>query len=371
MGLILVRYGEIGIKGENRPLFVKRLRQNIKDCLKRNGLTGVVRSEGQRVYVWTEEVERAVEELSRIFGIVSLSPVQEVPPALEAIQEEALAVARKAGLDEGGTFRVKARRADKAFPYTSPEINRLVGAYVQQATGARVDLSEAADLTIGIEVRRERALVYGHVIPGPGGLPVGTQGRAVALISGGIDSPVAAWLAMKRGCGLIPLHFSHNQVETEKFLEICQILARYAYGWTFHPVVIPHAEIMEPIYEKLVQARAERWTCIFCKRAMLRKAAQIAREHKAKAVVTGDSLGQVASQTLDNLEAISWNMPILVLRPLIGMDKTEVTALARRIGTFEVSTRQARSCPYLPPDPITRANLSRFKALAEEIEEDV
>ena len=369
MGLIVIRYGEIGLKGKNRGYFVKRLRKNIRDCLKRNDLMGEVRSVGQRVYVQVEDVERAVEKLRDVFGIVSLSPAQEVEADIEAIRAEALQVAQRVGLDEKRSFRVQSRRADKAFPLTSLEINRLVGAHVQAATGARVDLSDEADLTIGVEVRRDHALLFGQTVAGHGGLPLGTQGRAVALISGGIDSPVAAWMIMRRGCVVIPVHFRQSEVELAKFMDNCEILSRYAYGWNVHPIVLDHQEVFGGTYEKLRSVGAERWTCIFCKRALLQKACQIADQHGAKALVTGDSLGQVASQTLENLEVLSYGVEKPILRPLIGLDKTEITALARRIGTFEVSTREAQSCPYLPPDPLTKASLSKLRAVMEKMEE--
>jgi thiamine biosynthesis protein ThiI len=368
MGLIVIRYGEIGLKGKNRWCFVKRLRKNIRDCLKQHDMTGEVRSVGQRVYVQVEGVERAVEKLRDVFGVVSLSPAQEIPADIEAIQAEALRVAQKAGLDGKQSFRMDSRRADKSFPFISPEINRLVGTHVRETTGAQVDLSDEADLTIGVEVRRDHALVYGQTVAGHGGLPLGTQGRAVALMSGGIDSPVAAWLMMKRGCGVIPIHFRQSEVELAQFLDNCEVLSRYAYGWDIRPVVLDHREVFGETYEKLRSVGAERWTCIFCKRALLQKASQIADQHKAKALVTGDSLGQVASQTLDNLEVLSYGVEKPILRPLIGLDKTEITALARRIGTFEVSTREARSCPYLPPDPLTRASLPKLKAILEKLE---
>jgi len=369
MGLIVIRYGEIGLKGKNRPYFVKRLRKNIRDCLKKNGLTGEVHSVGQRVYVQVEDVELAAEKLRDVFGVVSLSPAQEVPADIEAIQAEALMVAQRAGLNEKRTFRVQSRRADKSFSLISPDINRLVGAHVQKATGARVDLSDEADLTIGVEVRRGHALVFGQTVAGHGGLPLGTEGRAVALISGGIDSPVAAWLMMKRGCGVIPIHFRQSEVEMAKFVDNCEVLSRYAYGWDILPIVLDHQEVFGETYEKLRRIGAERWACIFCKRALLQKACEIADQHKAKALVTGDSLGQVASQTLDNLEVISYGIEKPILRPLIGLDKTEVTALARRIGTFEISTREARSCPFLPPDPLTKASLTKLRAVMEKMED--
>ena len=375
MGLIVIRYGEIGLKGKNRGYFVKRLRKNIRDCLKRNGIAGEVRSVGQRVYVQVEDVERAVEKLRDVFGIVSLSPAQEVAADIEAITAEALMVAQRAGLDEKRTFRMQSRRADKAFPLTSPEINRLVGAHVQEATGAKVDLSDEADLTIGVEVRWGHTLVFGQTVAGHGGLPLGTQGRAVALISGGIDSPVAAWLMMKRGCAVIPVHFRQSEVELAKFMDNCEVLSRYAYGWNMRPIVLDHQEVFGGTYQKLRSVGAERWTCIFCKRAMLQKASHIADEHRAKALVTGDSLGQVASQTLDNLEVISAarssaSVEKPILRPLIGLDKTEIIALARRIGTFEISIREAKSCPYVPPHPLTKASLPKLEAIMEKMRDE-
>ncbi len=196
MGLILLRYGELALKGKNRITFVRQLRRNLRDCLKRNGLSGEVTSAGQRIYVRTDQVTEALEPLSRVFGLVSLSPVFEVARNIEAISQEAVRLAAEAGVRPGVSFRVQARRADKTFPYTSPEINRLAGEAVYGATRGDVDLSKGADVTIGVEVRLEGALVYGNTVPAPGGLPLGVEGRAVALISGGIDSPVAAWMMM-------------------------------------------------------------------------------------------------------------------------------------------------------------------------------
>ncbi len=368
MGLIVIRYGEIGLKGKNQPFFVKKLRHNVKDCLKKNNIAGQAQRVGRRIYVYTNEVERALEALRNVFGIASLSPAEEVPSDLATMEAEALRVAEAAGLDESKGFHIQTRRADKTFPLTSPEINRLIGRRIQEATGAQVDLSKAADLIIGIEIIGDHTLVFGRKVAGQGGMPLTTEGRAVALMSGGIDSPVAAWLVMKRGCGVIPLHFRQTEMEAAKFLDNCHVLARYAYGWDIRPIVLDHDEVFGPTVERLRRIGAERWICIFCKRVMLKKAAEIANEHKAKAIVTGGSLGQVASQTLDNIEAISYGLDKPVLRPLIGFDKNEITDLARRIGTFEVSTRAARSCPYVPPNPLTKASLPKLQAIIEKME---
>ncbi|OGO06125.1 MAG: tRNA 4-thiouridine(8) synthase ThiI [Chloroflexi bacterium RBG_13_56_8] len=369
MGMILLRYGEIALKGRNRVQFVRRLRRNIRACLKAYNLEGTVQSVGQRIYVYTEQVQDALEPLSRVFGLVSLSPVSEVARDIDAIVEECVRQAREAGVGPGVSYRVRARRADKTFPHTSPEIGRLAGEAIWREVGGEVDLSKEADVTLGVEVRREAAFVYGHVVAAPGGLPVGVEGRVVALISGGIDSPVAAWLMMKRGCGIIPVHFSANESETQKALDNIEALGRYSYGWNLRPTILDHHEAVGPTLEKLRMLGEERWNCIFCKRALLLKACEIASDFQAHAVVMGDSLGQVASQTLPNIEVISYNMPKPILRPLIGFDKTEVVALARRIGTFDISTRSESSCPFLPAHPITRASVEKLIEIARRLDE--
>lgn len=369
MGLILLRYGEIALKGKNRTYFTRKLRRNVRKCLKANEVDGQVWQDGQRIYVETNQVEEAVEAMQRVFGIVSLSPAQMVPADLDAIVQEAVAVARRAGLHETGTFRVRARRADKSFPYISPAIERQVGGAIAEATGARVDLSKAAQVEVGVEVQPAHALVFGETVEGPGGLPLGSQGRVVALLSSGIDSPVAAWLMMKRGCSVIPVHFSTSQAQTEQVLAIVDALGQYAYGWHFRPLVLSHEEVLGPSLRQLQDLRKERWTCLFCKRAMLAKAAEIADEMGAFALVTGDSLGQVASQTLSNLEAISYGIQKPILRPLIGMDKTEIMALARRIGTYEPSTQVSHACPFLPGRPLTQASVDKLRNLLAHMEQ--
>jgi thiamine biosynthesis protein ThiI len=376
-GLIVLRYGEVALKGGNQAYFLRKLRRNVRACLKANGLTGEVRQKGQRIYVETSEVEAALDALRRVFGLVSLSPARRVPlhlseenaaeHAMAAMQSEAVRVAREAGHGPQRSFRVRARRADKRLPIISPEIERRLGAAVLEAMGGQVDLSGEVDLEIGVEVRDGQALVYGQVVPGPGGLPLGTQGKVVALISGGIDSPVAAWLMMKRGVGIIPLHFSSNEVETSKARDNVAMLNRYAYGWRLRPVVLSHAQTVEPWAQRLAQVGEERWTCLFCKRAMLARAERLAEELGAQGIVMGDNLGQVASQTLDNLEVVSYGLSKPVYRPLIGLDKTDIMDLARRIGTYSVSTRESEGCPYVPDRPLTRGSVDRLRALLERV----
>jgi len=368
MGLVLVRYGEIALKGKNRNYFYGKLRRNLRKALKANGIEGEVWQEGQRIYLETPQRAEALEVAQRVFGIVSLSPVELVPRELDLILPQAVTVARQAGLGPGRTFRVQARRADKSFPFISPEIERRAGEAIIEATGAKPDLSRDAEVEIGIEIRPERALIYGETLPGPGGLPLGSQGRVVVLLSSGIDSPVAAWLMMKRGCGIIPVHFSTGPAQTEQVEAILEALGKHSYGWRLKPVILSHQQVLGPTLARLRELRQERWTCLFCKRLILSKAAQIAEEMGASALVTGDSLGQVASQTLQNLEAISYGIQKPILRPLIGFDKTEIMNLARSIGTYEASIQEAHACPFLPDHPLTQANMVRFRELLEQLE---
>lgn len=368
MGLILLRYGELFVKGKNRHQFLNRLRRNIRACLRQHQLPGELRTVGQRLYLHTERVEEALEPLSRVFGLVSLSPARQARHDLDAITEAAIAEARLAALDSHRSFRVVARRADKTFLYTSPEINRLVGEGIARSLGGRVDLSKNAAVTIGVEVGQDSVLVFGRSIAAPGGFPMGIEGRVVALLSGGIDSPVAAWMMMKRGCNVIPIHFAQNEVERAKALDNVAQLSRYSYGWQLRPVILDHYAVIMPILERLRDLGETRWNCIFCKRALIARACEIAQEHKALAIVMGDSLGQVASQSLANLAAISYGAPMPILRPLIGMDKTEIVALARRIGTFDISTRAQENCAFLPDNPITRGSLDRLRDILTRLQ---
>jgi thiamine biosynthesis protein ThiI len=185
----------------------------------------------------------------------------------------------------------------------------------------------------------------------------------VALLSNGIDSPIAAWLLMKRGCGVIPVHFTTSEAQTEQVRAIVDVLNQHAYGWRLKPIILSHEKALGPALARLRDLRQERWACLFCKRAMLFKAAEIAEETGAAALVTGDSLGQVASQTLSNLEVISYGVQKPILRPLIGLDKTEIVTLARRIGTYEASTQESPTCPFLPDRPLTQGKVEKLKEL--------
>ncbi|MHB9033246.1 MAG: tRNA uracil 4-sulfurtransferase ThiI [Anaerolineae bacterium] len=369
MGFILLRYGEIGLKGNNRFIFQRQLRHNIRATLKANQIVGEVVSRGQRVYVYTDAVEQALEPLSKVFGLVSLSPATEVAREQLAINEACIREARKAGVDPQVTYRVRARRSDKSYPLTSPEISREAGEAVHAATGGLVDLSDSAQVTIGVEISKDSAIIFGQTLPGPGGLPVGVQGKVVALLSGGIDSPVAIWMMLKRGCGVIPLHFYSNDSELAKVKDNLEQLQKYCGGWQMRPTYLDHAEAISPTLEKLHSIHEERWSCLFCKRTMLNKASELAHSLGAQAIVLGDSLGQVASQTLANMAIISEGIDLPILRPLIGLDKTEIMAIARSIGTMDISIRSSSACRFLPSHPVTRGTLEHLHHILEQLEQ--
>jgi len=370
IGLVVARYGEIALKGRNQPVFLRQLRRNMREALRRREVDAEVVTEGRRVHVRTADPDAALQALRRVFGLTSMSPAVRVTPDLESIRQVALEGAARSGLGPSRSVRVQARRSFKGFPLTSPEINRAVGEYLVQETGADVDLSDGADYTVGVEIHQDHALVFADTVAGAGGLPVPLSGRVIVLMSAGLDSPVAAWMMMKRGCAVIPLHFAGSDEMTERFGGICDQLQTWSQGWRLRPVVRSHHEALTGIADRLAEQREDRWNCLFCKRAMVAEAERVAHELGAQGIVLGDSLGQVASQTLENMRVISAGTKLPIFRPLIGMDKVEIMALARTIGTYELSAQGQPLCPFLPSRPLTQASFEKFLALQPEIETD-
>lgn len=368
--LVVARYGEIALKGRNQPRFLRQLRRNMREALRRREVEAEVVTEGRRLHVLTPDPQAAVEALRRVFGLTSMSPAVRVEPDIEAIKQAALEGVKRSGLGPQGSVRVQARRSFKGFPLTSPEINRAVGECIVDETGASVDLSDTADHTVGVEVHQDHALVFAHVVPGAGGLPVPLSGRVVVLMSAGLDSPVAAWMMMKRGCAVIPLHFSGADEMAERFYALCDRLQEWSQGWRLRPVLRSHREALAAITDRLASLREDRWNCLFCKRAMLAEAGKVAADLGAQGIVLGDSLGQVASQTLENMRVISAGTQLPIFRPLIGLDKVEIMAVARTIGTYEISAQGQPPCPFLPPRPLTQASFGKFLALRPEVEPD-
>lgn len=370
VGLVVGRYGEIGLKGRNQPVFLRQLRRNMREALRRASVEAEVVAEGRRLHVNTRDTRAALEALRRVFGLTSMSPAVSVPPDIEAIKEAALEGAAQSGLGPHKSVRVQARRSYKGFPLTSPQINRAVGEHIVAATDAAVDLSDTADLTVGVEIHQDHALVFAETVPGPGGLPVPLSGRVVVLMSAGLDSPVAAWMMMKRGCAVIPLHFSGSDEMVERFEALCDVLQEWSQGWRLRPVLRSHQEALAAMSDRLAEQREDRWNCLFCKRTMIAEAEKVALELGAQGIVLGDSLGQVASQTLENMRVISAGTSLPIFRPLIGLDKVEIMALARTIGTYDLSAQGQPPCPFLPVRPLTQASYEKFLALQPAIEPD-
>ncbi|MFQ5893031.1 MAG: tRNA uracil 4-sulfurtransferase ThiI, partial [Nitrospinota bacterium] len=321
---VLVHYGEVGLKGHNRPVFEKTLIDNIARALTGLHIKAVRKLYGRLVVdlapesPWGEVRER----LGRVCGVVNFAPAHRVEAEIEAIEA---AVDEATSMYAFGTFRVQTKRADKTFALRSPELNARIGARIQAATGAAVDLSDAAELTVAIEVVSGTALVACERHPGPGGLPVGVSGRVACMLSGGIDSPVAAYTMLKRGCQADFVHFHSypytDRASVDKTVEIAELLTRFAYRASIF--LVPFAEVQQ----KIVAETPAPLRIILYRRFMVRIAEALARRSGAAALVTGESLGQVSSQTLANLATIEAAADQPVLRPLVGMDKREIIDL--------------------------------------------
>ncbi len=355
---VLVRFAELGLKGANRPLFERALRQNLKKALRPWSNFELLPVRG-RLLVLAEHPERILQPLTKVCGVKTISPTWRVESKLDAMAEQVRQVfrrARESGANTA-TFRVTTRRAEKRFPLRSNDVNRELGAAVlHEFPDTRVQL-EHPDLEIGVEIRTEGTFVFAEKIPGPGGLPVGTTGRALGLLSGGIDSPVACALAMKRGLWL-SLAFFHSPEFTgegprEKVLRLAKILAPYQ----------PHTRLFVvpfgPTQVGIKEHCAEEYRTLLYRRIMHRIAEKLAASVHAKALVTGDSLGQVASQTLENLQVTAAATHLPILRPLLTFDKEETILLAQQLGTYETSVLREPDCCTLfqPARPKIRGSL--------------
>lgn len=357
-GLILARYGEIGLKGKNRWLFEEKLIERMRAALAGCGVERIEREYG-RIYVRvSEDVEKACRRLTRVFGLVAVSPAVSADLDLEAIKAAAAAALAEARAEGHTTFKVDTRRPNKSFPLTSPEVNRLLGTHLLRTfPDLKVDVHNPA---VKLEVElRERAYIYWRSLPGPGGLPLGVSGRAVLLLSGGIDSPVAGWMAMKRGVEIIPVYFHSfpftSDRAKEKVVDLCRVLARYAGRIKLY--VIPFTDIQKALH----QGGPDELQTILLRRMMMRIARRVAEREGAVALITGESVGQVASQTLPSLAATGAVVDLPILRPLIALDKEEIIARAKSIGTFEISIRPYADCctVFVPRHPETRPDLDR------------
>lgn len=355
---VLLRYGEIALKGQNQKFFLDTLGRNVARALDDLGPAEVRLTFG-RVLVRTDaEAAGAMERLRRVFGVVSLSQVRETDLDLTAMKAAAVAMveAALAARPEIATFKVDTRRADKRFPLTSMDVSSAVGQAIhERAPHLRAKMRDP-DLLVRIELR-DRVYLATETIAGPGGLPYGTGGRALALISGGIDSPVAAWYAARRGAVLTPVHFHSfpftSDRSKEKVMDLCRALA--AYTGPLDLWVIHFTEIQRAIQHHVPEALR----VIAMRRMMMRVCESLAPRVGAAALVTGESLGQVASQTLESIAVINAATTLPVLRPLIGADKSEIMAQAEAIGTYGISIRPYEDCCslFVPAHPRTQPTL--------------
>ena len=355
MNSVVVHYQEIALKGRNRPWFIGRLVRNIRTATSDLDVTHVTAKMGRIEVVlgsaaaWDEVAAR----LRRVFGIANFSRAALVPLDIEVI---AAAILKDLGDLQVPSFRVSARRADKRFPLTSPQIEREVGGRIKEATGWRVNLDEPA-LTVHVEALTGEAFYYFGKEPGAGGMPTGVSGRAVVLLSGGIDSPVAAYRVMRRGCRVIPVHFHSypilSRASQEKVRELAALLT------TFQQFTRLYLIAFGEIQQQVMLAVTPPLRVVIYRRLMLRIAEALAKKVHAGALVTGEVIGQVASQTLENLASIGSVASLPVFRPLIGMDKEEIVGEAQRLGTFPISIIEDQDCCQLftPKHPATRARM--------------
>jgi thiamine biosynthesis protein ThiI len=352
MKSIIVHYQEIALKGRNRPWFVSRLVRNIRDATSDLDVRQVRALEG-RVEVVLGEADWAVvrDRLTKVFGAGNFARAGRAPLDIDAIAREILG---DLGPEDPRSFRVSVRRADKRFPLTSPQIEREVGGRIKEARGWHVDLSDPA-LTVHVEMLTHEAFYSFGRHPGAGGLPVGVSGRVACLLSGGIDSPVAAWRLMRRGCRVLFVHFHSYPILSRASQEKARELVRLLTGFQNRSrlFLVPFGEIQQQV----VLSVAPPLRVVIYRRLMMRIAEAIAHKHRAGALVTGEVVGQVASQTIENLTSINEVATLPVLRPLIGMDKDEITAEAQRLGTYPISIIPDQDCCTLftPKHPATKA----------------
>jgi thiamine biosynthesis protein ThiI len=353
MKSVIVHYQEIALKGRNRPWFVARLVRNLREAVKDLDVSAVRVLMGRIEVVLGPSADwPAIKgRLARVFGVANFARAGRAPLDVDAIAAEIL---RDLDATDPRSFRVSARRADKRFPLTSPQIEREVGGRIKEARGWHVDLGDP-ELTIHVEALTSDAFYYFGKERGAGGLPVGASGRVVCLLSGGIDSPVAAWRMMRRGCRVLFVHFHSypilSRASQEKARELAKLLTEFQYRSRL--LLVPFGELQQ----RVVLAVAPPLRVVIYRRLMMRIAERIAQQHRAQALVSGEVVGQVASQTLENLNAINEVVALPVLRPLIGMDKDEITAQAQRLGTYPISIIPDQDCCTLftPRHPATKA----------------
>ena len=363
--ILIVRCGEVALKGMNKPYFERMLTERIGKRLKASGFSAdVKRHEGLIFVRYNHEIntDAIAGEISKVFGVASISPAVEAKSDMDDIGRVAVDFMNTLIAERGvKTFKVEAKRADKNFPIESPEIARITGAKVLIGCKVlKVDVHNP-DVKLYVDLRHDGSFIYADKISGFGGLPLGTNGKGLILLSGGIDSPVAAWMMAKRGMLIEAVHF-HSYPYTspraqEKVEELARIVASYCGNFKMHVVNLL------PIQEEIVKNCPEAETTIHVRRFMMRIAERIAAECNAMMLITGENLGQVASQTAEALVVTDASVKLPVMRPLIAMDKVDIMAKAQEIGTFETSIEPYEDCctVFLPKHPTTKPKLSKIE----------
>lgn len=353
---ILIRYGELSLKGKNRNSFIKQLLQNVKKALADfPNLEYQKQHDRMYIYLHGEDSEKVSQILASVFGISSFSLAVKVESEIDQIVQ---AAKESVDLNEFHTFKVAARRSDKMFPYISDQINRKIATEILKNSDWKVDVHNP-DVKIVVEVHRDATYIMTDRIQGAGGYPVGVGGKAMVLLSGGIDSPVASYLMMKRGVHIEAIHFAAppytSQNAQDKVLKLASMISGYQGELIVH--VVPFTNLQLAIY----QHADESYAITLMRRMMMRIADGLAKKRHAQAIATGESVGQVASQTLESMQTINavTNMPIL--RPVVCMDKVEIINLARSIGTYETSILPYEDCCTIfdPKNPATKPRIDR------------
>jgi len=370
---VIIRFGgELWLKRTwTRRFYERRLVRNIKNVLKHYEVpyTKIIRRHS-RLFLRTDSVEEASLRLARVFGISSVSPALKARSSrLEDIVDRSLFLAARV-LKEGNSFAVRCRRVD-GHPYSSSDVCKEVGRRILGEFGEKLSLKvdlKNPNVELGVEARGDEAFVFSEVVKGVGGMPLGTQPRVVGLLSGGTDSAVACWLVMKRGCPVVPVYFDNtpftDETTTEKALNAAEVLFDWAVSPPRRVYMIQHGENLK----KIIENCSRKFICLLCKRVMYRIAERLAEMMGAEGIVTGEAIGEQASQTITNLMVLSNAVKKYPIhRPLLGFDKAETETIARKIGTYEISSRKARGCTAFPSKPATMAKLEEVIEAEEKL----
>lgn len=357
---ILVRYGELSTKGKNKKDFIKRLQHNVRNALKVFDRLEY-KATHDRLYILLngEDAHAIKDVLQHVFGISSFSFAVKIPSEIEEMKKTALHIAEAF---QGATFKIEARRSDKQFPMISDEINRAIAVDILKKTSLKVDVKHP-DLRIQVEVHTFDTYMMTNKIAGAGGYPVGVGGKALVMLSGGIDSPVASYLTMKRGVAIECIHYASppytSNAALEKVLDLARSVSRYQGHIRVH--IVPFTDMQLAIYQNC----DESYAITIMRRMMYRIAEQICEKQKCLAIVNGESIGQVASQTLESMQVINQVTQMPVIRPVVAMDKLEIIAIANKIHTYDISIQPFEDCCtiFTPKNPVTKPTLRKAEKM--------